>query len=145
MTTKDQERKALEEIRAIVEKVGGDQSYIGMAFKGCFELAEDNITNDFGDSWVDRWSSIVDENNKHIDEISELKRDRDSMEAELKAITDRLENLKEIRNQWKEKAESNETALNENRKALNEIRASANDLELENMKLKAKLYDLMTA
>ena len=57
MTTKEQERKALEEIKAIVEKVGGDQSYIGMAFKGCFEIAEDNIANDFGDSWMDRWST----------------------------------------------------------------------------------------
>ena len=47
--TKDQERKALEQIRKIVEGLGED-SYIGTAFEGCFEIAEDNIENDFANS-----------------------------------------------------------------------------------------------
>lgn len=53
MTTKDQERKALEKIRKIVEELG-EGSYIGMAFEGCFEIAEENIENDFGCSWKQR-------------------------------------------------------------------------------------------
>lgn len=44
--TKEQERKALARIKKIVEELGED-SYIGMAFDGCFELAEENIENDF--------------------------------------------------------------------------------------------------
>lgn len=44
--TKDQEREALEKIKNIVDEVGGADSYIGMAFEGCFELAEENINND---------------------------------------------------------------------------------------------------
>lgn len=47
MTTKEMERKALEEIKAIVNGLGKD-SYIGMAFEGCFEIAEQNIDNDWG-------------------------------------------------------------------------------------------------
>lgn len=44
--TKDQEREALEKIKAIVEALGPD-SYIGTALEGCFEIAERNIENDF--------------------------------------------------------------------------------------------------
>lgn len=46
MKTKEQERKALEQIKKIVEKLGKD-SYIATAFEGCFEVAEENIENDF--------------------------------------------------------------------------------------------------
>lgn len=53
MTTKDQERKALEKIRKIVADLG-ENSYIGMAFEGCFEVAEENIENDFGCSMKQR-------------------------------------------------------------------------------------------
>lgn len=53
MTTKEQERKALEQIRKIVAGLGED-SYIGMAFEGCFEIAEQNIENDFGCSMKQR-------------------------------------------------------------------------------------------
>lgn len=45
MTTKEQERKALEKIRKIVEELGED-SYVGTAFEGCFRDAEDNIEDD---------------------------------------------------------------------------------------------------
>lgn len=53
MTTKEQERKALAQIRKIVESLGED-SYIGMAFEGCFEMAAENIENDFGCSMKQR-------------------------------------------------------------------------------------------
>ena len=53
VATKEQERKALEKIKKIVEELGED-SYIGMAFEGCFEIAEENIENDFGCSMKQR-------------------------------------------------------------------------------------------
>lgn len=53
MTTKEQERKALAQIRKIVDGLGED-SYIRMAFEGCFEIAEENIENDFGCSMKQR-------------------------------------------------------------------------------------------
>lgn len=46
IATKDQERKALEEIRKIVDNLG-ENSYVGAAMEGVLELAEDNIENDF--------------------------------------------------------------------------------------------------
>lgn len=51
--TKEQERKALEQIKKIVEGLGNN-SYIGMAFEGCFEIAEENIANDSGCSMKQR-------------------------------------------------------------------------------------------
>lgn len=54
--TKEQELKALEKIKKIVADLG-ENSYIGMAFEGCFEIAEDNIGNDFGCSMKQRAES----------------------------------------------------------------------------------------
>ena len=56
MTTKEQERKALAQIRKIVEGLGVD-SYIGIAFEGCFEIAESNIENDWACSMKQRAES----------------------------------------------------------------------------------------
>ena len=53
MTTKEQERKALAQIREIVAALGSD-SYLAIAFEGCFEIAEENIQNDFGCSMKQR-------------------------------------------------------------------------------------------
>lgn len=50
--TKEQEHKALENIRKIISDLG-ENSYLSMAFDGCFEIAESNIDNDFGESMKD--------------------------------------------------------------------------------------------
>jgi hypothetical protein len=49
MTTRDQEREALAKIRRIVEALG-ENSYIGTAFVGVWELAEQNIDCDSASS-----------------------------------------------------------------------------------------------
>lgn len=56
MSTKEQELKTLEKIRKIVEDLG-EESYIGTAFEGCFEIAEENIENDFACSMKNRWET----------------------------------------------------------------------------------------
>lgn len=53
MTTKEQERQAIDKIREIIEKLG-DDSYVAAAMSGVLELAEENITNDEMCSWMDR-------------------------------------------------------------------------------------------
>lgn len=45
MTTKEQERQAIEKIRKIVEGLG-ENSYVGFAMEGVLELTEDNIRED---------------------------------------------------------------------------------------------------
>lgn len=56
MATKEQERKALETIRKIVEQLS-EGSYVRTAFDGCFEIAEENIEYDFADSMKARMES----------------------------------------------------------------------------------------
>lgn len=56
--TNQQERDTLAAIRKMVEELG-PQSYLATAFDGCFDDAESNIDNDFGDSMKARWDSAV--------------------------------------------------------------------------------------
>lgn len=69
--TKDQEREALEKIKAIVEALGPD-SYIGTALEGCFEIAEENIENDFACSMKQRVEAVVVENTRLKEKVKEL-------------------------------------------------------------------------
>ena len=74
--TKQQERDALAAIRQMVEELG-PQSYLATAFEGCFEDAEANIENDFGDSMKSRWEDaekrLVELNRATTEEINRLK------------------------------------------------------------------------
>lgn len=67
MTTKDQERQAIEEIRKIVEGLG-ENSYVGFAMEGVLELAEENIREDTAYS-MKRSAEIAQE---QTDELKEL-------------------------------------------------------------------------
>lgn len=62
--TKDQEREALEKIKAMVAELG-PQSYLKTAFAGVFEDAETNIENDFAFSMKAR----VEDAEKQIKEL----------------------------------------------------------------------------
>lgn len=67
MMTKQEERAALAKIEKIIKAAGPD-SYIGMAFAGCCEIAADNIENDFGESMQAR----VHAREKELREVKEM-------------------------------------------------------------------------
>ena len=81
MTTKEQERKALEKIKKIVVDLGPD-SYVAIAFSGCFEDAEKNINNDFACSMQNRYevwfakAGELDEENKRLKKDLAREKDR---------------------------------------------------------------------
>ena len=135
MATKADERKALEEIRRIVEGLGND-SYLAMAFDGCFEMAESNIENDFA--------------NNPKTSIENLQRDLSVANAKIKNAEEAYEIvLKREQSEKKEldlakatlKAEADRATKGGN--SFLEMKDKVKALELENMKLKARLYDLM--
>lgn len=135
MATKAEERKALEEIRRIVAGLGND-SYLAMAFDGCFEMAESNIENDFA-------------NNPKMS-IENLQRDLKVANAKIKNAEEAYEIvLKREQAEKKEldlakatlKAEADRATKGWN--SFLEMKDKVKALELENMKLKARLYDLM--
>ena len=65
--TKQEEREALKKIEKIIKAAGPD-SYIGMAFAGCCEIAADNIENDFGESMQARVAA----REKELREVKEM-------------------------------------------------------------------------
>ena len=89
MTTKEQELKALARIEKIVADLGED-SYLSFAFEGCFNIARENIENDFACSMKQRWESACREVesqkesiNKLTTENKELKEETESLKSEI--------------------------------------------------------------
>lgn len=142
MTTKEQERKALEQIRKIVSGLGED-SYVGTAFEGCFEIAEENIQHDFACSTRDRlegYQSEVEEMAsringlvKKLDGLKDLLKDKDEI---IKRRGDRIEDLNK---QLRESVDTAVEAWAKVHEAEETIQAKDNEI----IHLKAKLYDLM--
>lgn len=133
--TKDEEFKALEKMRKIVEGLGED-SYIGTAFEGCFEVAGDNIRNDFLCSMRQRWLSAEKEAEKFSQELKErdnqieqLKKEINGLESDREALTKRCESL----------SDNNTKLWNQYRECQEKVEPA----EMEIMQLKAKLYDLI--
>lgn len=88
MTTKEQEFKALTQIKKIVDSLGED-SYIAMAFEGCFEIAETNIAHDWGCSMKQRAESAE----KKAEELEKLlKETSDRLNRTIKAMNINNEN-----------------------------------------------------
>lgn len=144
MTTKEQERKALAQIRKIVESLGED-SYVGTAFAGCFEDAEENIENDFAMSMKDRYEAAE-------KKINEYKQVRDELVEENKALEKRAKNAEELFNskvgqadKYYESWKTAEDKAIENWNKFREQEAKNEDLQMQIIKLKARLYDMMEA
>ena len=142
MTTKEQERKALEQIRKIVEGLG-ENSYIGTAFEGGFEIAEANIVNDFACSMKQRAESAEQKLEAAGIIRSNLEKEVEALRTKDKLLGERIEqhdkgyeNLRLKKEEYKQSALENWNKYREAQDAL--IVAEAKITEL-----KAKLYDYM--
>lgn len=142
MTTKAQERKALEQIRKIVEGLGED-SYIGMAFEGCFEIAEENIENDWGCSMKQNFESAVKEQGKLREIAAELQEENRKFKARAEKAENLYNTTQKSADSWCAKYHEAADSATENWNKFREMEDKVEALELENMKLKAKLYDMM--
>lgn len=80
--TKEQERKALEQIKKIVDSLGKD-SYIATAFEGCFEIAEENIENDFACSMKQKYERASEEAANFEAQASAYKKQLESLEEQI--------------------------------------------------------------
>lgn len=154
MTTKEQERKALEQIRKIIAGLG-DLSYIGTALEGCLEIADQNIEYDFADSMKGR-VEIADKKVKELtSQIEHLQGVRQHIEKQLQDMTKQSEQnfqsacdkATEIRD-LKGQLEAAQNRATEAEEAITEVTAKAQQTidrqANEIIRLKAKLYDLMT-
>ena len=153
--TKDQEREALEKIKAILDTLGPD-SYVGTAFEGCIEDAEENIENDWACSMKGRVDDLDQENTKLRakvkileDKLAESEKDyeaaheaahlvADEKDAEIASLKAQVSSLTET-GRW------NAERCDEVRSEAWDLQKRAEKAEAEVIRLKAKLYDYMTA
>lgn len=155
MTTKAQELKALEQIRKIVNGLG-EGSYIGMAFEGCFEDAEENIENDWGLSWKQRAESFEKKWNTARNELKSEQMMADTqrkqvleLKAENKQLSDKYEyqlaSINAMKQEASQETEKADKAMIELSDKLIEQSKKNEELEQEIIRLKARLYDMMMA
>ena len=78
--TKQQERYALEKIKRMVAQLGPD-SYLAAAFEGCFELATENIENDWTCSMADRTRRAEKRAEELEEKLAESKNDYEAAHA----------------------------------------------------------------
>lgn len=153
--TKDQEREALEKIKAILDTLGPD-SYVGTAFEGCLEIAEENIENDFAFSMKQRVEAAVVENSRLKERVKELEdklaeseKDYEAAHAAAHLVADEkdaeIQRLKTQVQELSEKLASAEEALEDANEEARSAEARSGEAQAEIVRLKAKLYDYMTA
>lgn len=153
--TKDQEREALEKIKAILDTLGLD-SYVGTASEGCLEIAEENIENDFAFSMKQRVEAAVVENSRLKERVKELEdklaeseKDYEAAHAAAHLVADEkdaeIQRLKTQVQELSEKLASAEEALEDANEEAGSAEARSGEAQAEIVRLKAKLYDYMTA
>ena len=145
MTTKAEEYKALEQIKKIVSALGAD-SYIAIAFEGCFEVAEGNIDNDFACSMKQRAESAERQAQQKIKEAEASKAEIKRLEGINKEMRRDLEGTEQtLANERKQNAEEISRLngiISECRKDSEGTGQQIADLKAEIIRLKAQVYDL---
>ena len=110
MTTKEQERKALAEIIKIVKGLGED-SYIGTAFEGCFDIAAENIANDWACSMKQRADSAAKDALKADEERRAAVAKAKGAQDYAKGLEQKLENEAKNAQFWHDAAQASNTKL----------------------------------
>lgn len=142
--SKEQERRALAQIQEIVRSHGRD-SYIGTAFKGCFEIAESNIECDFADNLFDRAELAASRASHYENECVELKAqlEKSRKDAEV-AIATMIQVQEQLGNEYRRHDEY-VTAEQQAQERADLAEADLHLAGLEVVELKARLYDYMIA
>lgn len=149
MTTKEQEKKALEQIRKIIAGLGKD-SYIAIAMDGMIDDAEDNIENDWAMSWKDRAVTASKRCEKAETELVKVSKEKaavqklyEEAEQAIKAETNRANQLANRITQLNEEMAEAVRMYSEKETREYELNQQLSEKDAEIVKLKAKLYDLM--
>lgn len=146
--TKQQERDTLAKIKKMVAQLGPD-SYLATTFEGCFDLAAENIDNDWACSMADRARNAEKRVAELEDKLSEAVKDYEAAHAAAHAVAEEkdaeIAKLKDQLKQIQETARWNGQRCDEEATAAGEAQRRAEAAEAEVIQLKAKLYDLLVA
>ena len=140
MTTKEMERNALEKIRKIVDDLG-EYSYIGAAMEGVWEVAMQNIDNDFACSMKD----IIDARDKANEElrgrITELNNKVFEAERQLKVANDALNKTVAVSEDLRAKVETAERAAADLNDVIEGLKTDNADAESNVVSLECRLSE----
>ena len=149
MTTREQEKKALEQIKEIIAGLG-ENSYIATAMDGMIDDAEDNIENDWAMSWKDRAVTASKRYEKAEAELVKVSKEKagvqklyEGAEQAIKAETNRANQLANRITQLNEEMAEAVRMYSEKETREYELNQQLSEKDAEIIKLKAKLYDLM--
>lgn len=144
--TKQQERDTLEKIRKMIEQLGPD-SYLAAAFEGCFDLAAENIDNDWACSMADRARRAEKRAAELEDKLAESVKDYEAAHATAHAIAEEknaeIAKLKARVQELLEDSKRGCESIGEMAGRAGEAQRRAEAAEAEVIRLKAKLYDYM--
>lgn len=145
--TKQQERDALAKIRQIVDTLG-PESYLAIAFEGCFDLAAENIENDWGCSMADRVRRAEKRATELEDKLTESVKDYEAAHAAAHAVAEEkdaeIAKLKARIQELLEDSKRGCESIGELTTRAGEAQRRAEAAEAEVIRLKAKCYDYMT-
>ena len=153
--TKAEEYDALVQIRGILKDFDPENTYIGKAFEGCVDLAQDNLRNDQMFSFRSRYENR-DRDAAKLDEIltKNTNKLRESEEARVD-LTKELNQKDDTIARYIDVVQGKDREISRLKGVINDKDAAYTDLEgrLEEaqiqfkqttLELKAKLYDMMT-
>ena len=157
--TDAQEREALAKIREILKDFDPEETYVGKAFEGCVEQAEENVRNDWLYSWKGRYLDEQLKNHRLSDKVEALTKTLNRKEDAIARLEDAKNQLESqivgealIRRDYEARIgqmESDYKALQISYEGLKatkkqEAAAEVHALKQTIIELKAKLYDMMT-
>jgi len=156
--TKAEEYEALQKIEEILKDFDPEDTYIGKAFEGCVEQADENLRSDFMMSYKDRYDNVSEQlhaANVRIVELTKELNQKDDAIGRLANAKNQLESQivgeALIRRDYEARIgqmESDYKALQISYEGLKaakkqEAAAEVHALRQTILELKAKLYDMM--
>ena len=136
--TKDEELKALEQIKKIIRGLGPD-SYIAAAIdETVLNLAADNIGNDWLITTTEKIENAESKLEELRNEIRDIRKERDDLKTSIEIETNRVT----------EAHKKNDELRTRNSELLTDLIAAQTERDQQKheiITLKAKLYDLITA
>lgn len=139
VATKEQERKAIQKIRKIVEELG-ENSYVGFAMEGVLELAEDNIREDTAYSMKKNAEIAWERADKAEKENKGLKKEVEDLKKTVKKRRTTISELNTELCNARAKAKANEVP----EELIQEMYCMAYDKEAESIGKMERAADQMT-
>ena len=141
--TNAQERDALTKIREILKDFDPEETYVGKAFEGCVEQAEENICNDWMLSWKHKYEAKANSFEGILNANTELKRALNQKDDAIARLEDAKDQLSGEINRLIRTLDHKNAACTDLEGRLAEAKETADDLRQTILELKAKLYDMM--